>query len=138
MDDWVARSPAIARVNLVANDRTLEALSRFHASLSTKILGFFGVRMRLTIKASERQSTTDEINRLTSQNGNLVGLLQQMNADGSADADRRAAVTRDFENGQKRVAELLERHDELNRQLFEEQLRLLSFATRRWRNSVNL
>lgn len=109
-------------VNLVANDRTLEALSRFHTSLSTKILGFFGVRMRLTIKASERQSTMDEVNRLTSHNGDLVALLQQMNADGLADAERRAAVTRGFESGQKRVSELLERHDDLNRQLLEEQL----------------
>jgi hypothetical protein len=123
LDDWMARSPAIARANLVASDRTLEALSRFHASLSSKLLGFLGVRMRLTIKATERQSMMDEVNRLTAEKGNLVALLQQMSEDGSTDAARRAAVKHDFEVGQKRVGALLEQHDKLNRQLLEEQLR---------------
>jgi hypothetical protein len=79
--------------------------------------------MRLTIKASERQSTLDEVTRLTSENGNLVALLQQISEDGPNDDARRAAVKRDFEVGQKRVTALLEHHDKLNRQLLEEQLR---------------
>ena len=53
-----------------------------------------------------------------------------MNADGSTDAVRRAAVARDFEVAQKRVAELLERHEKLNRELFEEQLRFAQRCNR--------
>ena len=89
MTGWQGRQPPRARISLRTTG-LWSHLSRFHASLSSKLLGLLGVRMPLTIKATERQSLMDEVNRLPSGNGNLVALLQQMNEDGSTDAARRA------------------------------------------------
>lgn len=127
LEDWSAKSPAIARANLVASDSTLEGLARFSASLNSRVLGLFGVRMRLTIKTSERESTMEEVNRLTVENGNLVSLLQEFGKD-PAGAARLDVVKRDFDSGQKKVRELLEQHDRLNSELLEEQLRFGSLC----------
>lgn len=128
LDDWVARSPAIARANLVANDRTLEGLTRFHTSLSTKLFGLFGVRMRLTLKTTERQSLMDNINRLTSENGNLVTLMQDAGQHDPTNVARRATLKRQFDIGHEKVNTLLEQHDKLNQQLLDEQLRFMALC----------
>ena len=114
LDDWTSRSPAIARVNLVAGDQTLNALTQFSARLGTTLLGLFGVRLRLVLRVAERQGMLDEVTRLSSENGNRVALIQQMHADGSNDAVRRATLAQECEIAQERIAELLGRHKTLN------------------------
>lgn len=121
-EDWNARLPAIARANLVASDETLEALTLFYASLSSKVLSLLGVRFRLVMKAAQAQFVMDEVNRLTSENGNLVALLQQLGSD-PADTARREVLRGNFDAGQVRVRTLLTEHAGLANELLEDKLR---------------
>ena len=48
MDEWAKRGPAIAKANLIANEHTLESLTRFNANLASKAAVLNALRPRTT------------------------------------------------------------------------------------------
>jgi hypothetical protein len=122
LEDWVIRSPAIARVNLVAGDTTLRVLTEFNAQLASVLFKLIGVRLRLTAKNDEQRSMMDEVTRISSNNRDRLALLPQLSSEEPADIERRALMKGEFEVAQRRVSELLTKHDLLTKELFEEQM----------------
>ena len=84
MDEWAKRGPAIAKANLIANEHTLESLTRFNANLASKAAVLNALRVRLIAKTQERERLAEQMNRFTADNGSLIALLQQWNLAGTA------------------------------------------------------
>jgi hypothetical protein len=122
LDDWARQSPALSRASLVAGDRTLELLSTFQADVSSRMFSLSAVRARLVLKAGAQRALMEDITRLNAENAQRVAQLRHASADAS-EATERELVMHDFEAARARVSELLRRHDTLNRELLDEQLR---------------
>ena len=68
----------------------------------------------------------ETVNRLTTENGGIVTLMQEANRAGGGALAQVPVLKRQFDVGQQRVKELLEQHDKLNQELLDEQFRLMT------------
>jgi hypothetical protein len=137
LEEWVTRSPVMARASLVATERTLEALTRFQTRLTSKVISLIAIRVRLTLGVDERKTRTDELNQLTSKNDDDLAVLDQMKKENVVDPPRLAALMRDFDSRQVTMRVLLEKHEKLNKELVEGQLRFGTYAKRLSESSVS-
>ena len=122
LSDWIEKSPAIAKAQLVADEATAEAIARFNAELGSIMFRLLAIRLPLTTKLQSAESLMQQVTRHSTENDRMLELCKEMNLSGSRDEQRRTTIDSYFQFNQKRIDELLAQHNKLTRALFSDQM----------------
>jgi hypothetical protein len=129
------QSPIIAKVNLVAGEDTIRALTNYGTEFGGAYLRLSQQRMVLTVLQEQIAGKAALLKGFEKTRDTMLELMQQHSIDGVQDAQRLETVRRifDFEGGrittmyqeiQQMTAELVAKHTPFARECFVESIRL--------------
>ena len=125
MQSYMDKSPAIARVNIVGNRETIEAVSGFNLELIGTFLRLEAKRERVNALHRHCLAIEGEIESVSKEQHRLKALLEMNDPARAHDERPTNAVRRDLESAQQRLVELRTQDAEILDQLFSGQMKLV-------------
>jgi len=112
-ETYIEKSPAIARVHVVAQEETARAIATFTSELGAVYLRLFAKRIPLTIQKQQLASLKDQIVNFEKERDQMLDLIKQHNLDGSADQRRWDVINGNFKYEEQRITDTTQQHDQL-------------------------
>jgi len=125
MGAYIEKSSAIAKVHVIANERTSEALTNFLNELDAAFLSLIAKRAPLVTQRDQILFLEKLIDRSSGEQDRMLELMKQFNLDGSTDKRRWEVINEGFEFEQKRGTETSEKQAMLSTDL---SVKMLQFA----------
>lgn len=122
LSDWIEKSPAIAKAQLVADEATTEAIARFNAELGATMFRLLAIRLPLTTRLQSADSLMQQVSRHSTENDRMLELSKEMNLSGTHDEQRQTTIDSYFQFNQQRITELLAQHNGQTQALFSDQM----------------
>jgi len=122
LSDWVGKSPALAKAQIVADEATAEALARFNTEMGATMFRLLAIRLPLTTRLQSADLLMQQVSRHSTENDRMLELGKEMNLSGIHDEHRQKTINSYFQFNQERVNELLSQHNTLTRALFSDQM----------------
>lgn len=102
-NDYTERSPAIAKVHVIAKTETVEALVRFTNALGVLFLKQFSRRIELMIEKNSITILDNQIVDFGKERDRFLEMIKQHNIEGVVDGRRWNVLQENFEFEQKRI-----------------------------------
>lgn len=122
---YIDKSPAIAKVHVIANERTAEALTNLLGELNGAYLHLFAKRYPLLVQRNQISLLQQQINNFSQERDRMLELMKQFNLDGATDQRRWEVIDENFKFEQKRIAETSKRLADLYADLSVKQLQFM-------------
>lgn len=123
------KSPAMAKVHVIAKTETVTALANFSSELNAAFYYLFARRFELFQTKYSLSIVDDQIARSEKERDKYLSLMQQFNLNKEIDQQRWDVVTTGFEMEVKRVNEALVKREQLVVKLQKEQAELMKECT---------
>jgi hypothetical protein len=104
-ETYVDKSPAIAKVHVIANQRTAEALTNLAGELNAAYLRLLTKRNPLVLEKNQISILQQQIDSFSKERDRMLELMKQFNLDGSIDQRRWEVINKNFEFEQNRITE---------------------------------
>jgi hypothetical protein len=125
MQSFVDKSSSIAKVNVVAGDTTIKALSLFMAELTGILLRLSSKRIKLGVLQQRLTLVQEHISLASKERDRMVSLMKELNLAGVRDERQWAIIQDNFEFESKRTEELMKEQAQLQAELYPAQLLLV-------------
>lgn len=112
-DDYVTKSPAIAKAYVIAKDDALVAILRLSDALEGAFFRLFAKRAPLIVQKAQIEDLGTHISKSFSENNHWLELMKQHNLSGENDPRKWSVIQENFKFEQQRQANLMERRDAL-------------------------
>jgi hypothetical protein len=122
---FVDKSPAIAKVNIIAEELTVEALTNLLGELSAVYLRLFAKRFPLVALRDQILRLQEQIARSSREKDRMVELMKQFNLDGTIDPNRYHIIESVFKFEQDCIAETSKQHAMLSADISVKQLQFM-------------
>lgn len=110
--DYIEKSPAIAKVHVIAKDETIEAMVRFTGELGALFLTLFAKRFELIGEKSAIVLIDSQVADFGKERDRVLEMIKQHNIEGIVDDRRWNVLQGNFEFEQKRIKDALARRAE--------------------------
>jgi len=124
MESFSEKAPAIAKVNVIANEDTIKALTAFMEELTSGLLRLSHQRIKLGAAQQKTINIQKLIDQASNERDRMVALMKEYNLTGSSDKHQWAIIQNNFEFKQKRIDELLEEKSRFDFELFSAQMQV--------------
>ena len=104
-DAYIDKSPAIAKVHVIANKRTAEALTDLLGELGAAYLRLWAKRFPLVVLKNQISLLQQQIDSFSLGRDRMLELMKQFNLDGATDKRRWEVIEESFNFEQRRIAE---------------------------------
>lgn len=111
--DYIEKSPAIAKVHVIAKAETIQAMVNFTGELSALFLKLFAKRFELMEKRSSIALIDNQVAEFGKERDRVLELIKQHNIEGIVDDRRWNVLQANFDFEQKRINEALDRRAEI-------------------------
>lgn len=129
MKPYTDRSFAIAKLQIVANERTLKASGEFYAELTSKILLLTGKRMELEFLQSEIKILSDQIDREIENRGKYVQMMTDYNLNRLVDQPKWGAIQAQYDFCTKNIESDTIERDKMQKTFIDMQIDFLKKCT---------
>jgi hypothetical protein len=102
---YIDKSPAIAKVHVIANERTAEALTNLLGELNAAYLRLFAKRYPLVAQKNQISLLQQLMNSFSQERDRMLELMKQFNLDGVTDQRRWEVIDGSFKFEQSRITE---------------------------------
>lgn len=102
---YIDKSPAIAKVHVIANKETAEALTNLVGELNAAYLRLFAKRYPLVAQRNQVSFLQQQMNSFSQERDRMLELMKQFNLDGARDQRRWEVIDRNFKFEQNRITE---------------------------------
>lgn len=119
---YLDKAPSIAKVHVIARERTAEAILSLSGELSAVYLSLFAQRVPLSKQKQDLAILDGQIKDFGAVRDQMVELMRQQNLDGQRDDRRWGVLQHTFEFEQGRVNEALQQRGTLAASLYANQL----------------
>ena len=124
-EDYLAKSPSITKVHIIANLETVRAVTNFSSELNAAFLCLFTRRMPLFLQNQHIGFLRGQIDIFLKEESRMIELMKQYNMDGIHDPQRFSRVQQQFDLERDRIEQTTRSIDTLNASLNSERLKLL-------------
>ena len=136
--DYVAKSPAIAKVHVIAKTETIQAMVSFTGELGVQFLKLFARRFELISEKSAITLIDNQVADFGKERDRILEMIKQHNIEGIVDQRRWNVLQGGFEFEQRRINEALAHRAELVSALYNQSiLRLCVSASTTQRHSAS-
>jgi len=122
---YLEKSPAIAKVHVVAREGTARAVATFTSELAAVYLRLFAKRIPLVVQKQQLASLKEQMANFGKERDRMLDLMKQHNLEGSMDQRRWDVIERNFKFEEKRITETAQQHDQLAAPFYAAQLRYM-------------
>jgi len=119
---YTEKSPAIAKVHVIANEQTVRAQTDLTSELSATYMKLFAKRVPLITQKMQISNLQQQIDSLTREAAQMLELMKQFKLDGAADQRRWNVIEGNFKFAHDRIAEISKQRGELLTDLSVKQL----------------
>lgn len=106
-EGYLDKAPAIAKVQIIANEETAKAVASVSTELSAVYLQLFAKRVPLNIQKGRLAQLDEQVASFGKERDRMIELMKQYNLEGAADQRRWNTIEGNFNFEQKRIAETL-------------------------------
>ena len=124
-EDYLAKSPSIVKVHIIANLDTVRAVTNFSSELNAAFLRLFTRRMPLFLQSQNIEFLRGQIDIFLKEESRMIELMKQYNMDGIHDPQRFNRAQQNFDFEQNRIERTTQLIDTLNASLNSERLKFL-------------
>jgi len=110
-DPYTDKTPSIAKVHVIATEETTKAVANFVGELSAAYLRLLTKRYPLIAEKGQITVMKGLLDSFGAVRDRMVELMRQFNLDGKTDQQQFAAIQRNFDFEQHRIAETVQEHD---------------------------
>jgi hypothetical protein len=132
---YLEKSPALAKVNLVAGEDTIRALANFGAEFSGAFFRLTQQRMILSILQEQIAVKVALIKGFEKTRDAMIELMRHHNIEGTQDVRRFEAIQKNFEFEADRIATTNQEIQQMTAELF---ARHISFAKQCFAETINV
>lgn len=111
--DYIEKSPAIAKVHVIAKAETIQAMVSFTGELGALFLKLFAKRFELMGERSGIALIDNQVAEFGKERDRILEFIKQHNIEGIVDDRRWNVLQANFDFEQKRISEALARRAEL-------------------------
>lgn len=122
---YTEKSPAIAKVHVIANEQTVRAQTNLASELNATYMRLFAKRVPLITKKVQISNLQQQIDSLTRDETQMLELMKQFNLDGATDQRRWDVIEGHFKFAHDRIAEIFKEQAALLADLSVKQLRYI-------------
>jgi hypothetical protein len=122
---YTEKSPAIAKVHVIANEQTARAQMILVSELDVTYMRLFAKRVPLIAQKVQISNLQQQIDFFMQEMTHMLELMKRFNLEGSTDQRRWDAIQRNFKFAQDRVAEISKQHAALLADLSVKHLRYI-------------
>jgi hypothetical protein len=128
-EDYINKSSAIAKVELIANEQTTSTLKNLVGELSATYLQLFSKRIPLSAQRIQISVLQQQINNSLNEEARMIELMKQFNLDGLKDNHRWETINNNYKLEQERIAKISKERDILQKDLLVRQLQFAKECT---------
>jgi hypothetical protein len=122
---YMEKSPAIAKVHVIANEKILRAQTDLVSELNATYMRLFAKRVPLITQKMEISNLQQKIDSFRRDTTQMLELMKQFNLDGATDQRRWNVIEGHFKFAQDRIAEISKELATLFADLSQKQLRYI-------------
>jgi hypothetical protein len=122
---YIEKSPAIAKVHLIANEETTKALTSLVSELTAVYLRLFAKRFPLVMQKAQIAFLQQQMESFSRERDRMLDLMKQFNLEGATDKHRWEVIQGNFKFEQDRITETSKQHATLLADLFPKELDLV-------------
>jgi len=122
---YIEKSPAIAKVHVIANEQTARAQTNLVSELNATYMRLFAKRVPLIAQKEQISNLQQQINSLTREETQMLELMKKYNLDGVIDQRRWNVIEGHFKFAHDRIAEISKQHAALLADLSVKQTRYI-------------
>ena len=122
---YTEKSPAIAKVHVIANEQTARAQTNLVSELNATYMRLFAKRVPLIALKAQISNLQQEVDSLTREETQMLELMKQFNLDGATDQRRWNVIQGHFKFAHDRIAEIFKQRAALLADLSVKQLRYI-------------
>lgn len=122
---YIEKSPAIAKVHLIANEETTKALTSLVSELTAVYLRLFAKRFPLVMQKAQIAFLQQQMESFSRERDRMLDLMKQFNLEGATDKHRWEVIQGNFKFEQDRITETSKQHAILLADLFPKELDLV-------------
>ncbi len=127
-EDYDKKSHEIVRASLVANDESLEALTRFNAEFGSATLRILLKRVPLQKLHNQRKNLTDQTDRFLAQNQSYIDMQSAEVASGHADQQKFQSLQRMIDIRAKKIDELIEAQKKMDLEIKQAEIEFVKYV----------
>ena len=125
MQSYSDKAPSIAKVNIVAGAATIKALSLFTTELAVVLLKLSLKRIKLTTLQQRLAFVQEHIGLASKERDRIASVMKELNFSGPTDQRQWAMLQESFECEGKKAADLAKEQQEIQWELFPQQVIML-------------
>lgn len=118
---YIDKSPAVAKVQIIAKEDTAKAVATFNSELMSVFMRLTAKRIPLVAQKQELRILSDQMKLFGAERDRMLELKRQYNLEGSSDQRRWNVIDSNFEFERKRVEVALEKHNQIASELLKVQ-----------------
>lgn len=119
------RAPAIAKVNIVGREETIEAVANFAQELTGTFLRLSSQREQLAILSQQNAAVEEKIAQATQEHDRIQASIEGHKGAGLGEGQQRERLQREFEITQQRIEELRAEQAQIEQTLYPAQMTLI-------------
>jgi hypothetical protein len=124
-EEYLAKSPSISKVHVVAKESTAKAVMNFSGELGATFLRLFAKRIPFMQKTQEIAILRSLVDSFTKEQSRILELMKQHNLDGSTDQRKWEFLQNSFDFERNRIEEASKKADGLAGALYMQQLKFM-------------
>jgi hypothetical protein len=125
MQNYEQKAPAILKVHLIGNDKTVKTLADFTGEMNAVMLKLLSIRFNLVMQKNGVISIDTHLNRSLSEQEQNLELLKQYNIDGYTDHQKLQALNKNIDYIQRVITDAISRREILVSSLYPKQIELM-------------
>lgn len=122
---YMEKSPAIAKVHVIANEQIVRAQTHLVSELTATYMRLFAKRVPLIAQKEQISNLKQQIDSFTRDQTQMLELMKQFNLDGRTDQQQWSVIERNFNFAHENIAEISKQRAALVSDLYVKQLRYL-------------
>lgn len=124
-EEYYSKAASVAKINVVAKETTVRAVSIFSSELGSTFLRLFAKRFPLIRQAQEITMHRGQIDAFLKEQSRILELIKQYNLDGDKDQGKWDRLQQSFDFERRRFEETSKKADELAGPLYIKQLKFM-------------
>jgi len=121
-EEYVGKSPSIAKVHVIAREDTARAVATLTGELGATYMRLSAKRIPLIAQKQHLAFLAEQMAGFSRERDRMLELMKQYNLEGAADARRWGVIEKNFEFEQQRIAEITEQHSNLAKTIYLQQI----------------
>jgi len=123
--DYSEKAPAISKVHVIANTKTVQEITNFTGELGVVFLKLIAKRLELMSDKNQLQALDDQIKQYARERDRILEMMKQHNIEGVVDMHRWNILQENFDNEQNRINDASKHHSELAMSFYPRQLKFM-------------